>query len=100
MWPYMIGFYSAATLAMQTTWLTYSWMTAQGMSLSPLKANQSRARSRCLVRTVPNSNVIHLHRASVPQTLDQRVPIPAVAIRSKQSTASNVITLPIASMKR
>ena len=100
MWPYMIGFYSAATLAMQTTWLTYSWMTAQGMSLSPLKANQSRARSRCLVRTVPNSNVIPLHRASVPQTLDQRVPISAVAIRSKQPTASNVITLPIASMKR
>jgi hypothetical protein len=100
MWPYMIGFYSAATLAMQTTWLTYSWMTAQGMSLSPVRGNQARARSRCLVSAVPNSNVIYLHRASVPQTLGQKVPIPAVATRSKQPTASNVITLPIASMKR
>lgn len=100
MWPYMIGFYSAATLAMQTTWLTYSWMTAQGMSWSPVKANQTRAKSRCLVSAVPNSNVIHIHRASAPQSLGQKVPIPAVAIRSKQPPASNVITLPIASMKR
>jgi hypothetical protein len=100
MWPYMIGFYSAATLTMQTTWLAYSWMTAQGMSLSPVRGNQTRARSRYLVSAVPNSNVIYLHRASVPQTLGQKVPIPAVATRSKQPTASNVITLPIASMKR
>jgi hypothetical protein len=100
MWPYMIGFYSATTLAMQTTWLTYSWMTAQGMSLSPVRGNQTRAKSRCLMSTAPNSNVIYLHRASVPQALDQKVPIPAVATRSKQPAASNVITLPIASMKR
>jgi hypothetical protein len=100
MWPYMIGFYSATTLAMQTMWLTYSCMTAQGMSLSPVRGNQTRAKSRCLMSAAPNSNVIYLHRASVPQTLGQKVPIPAVVTRSKQPTASNIITLPIASMKR